>query len=389
MKNALTLCSIVIILYISLTKIMCMETQHSVYRPQPVALIYAPWREDYVNAQQKPKPFVNKSCTFCTIISNPDNKKNLVLYRGKHSLIMLASQPYIDNGIHFLIIPYEHKPQLSELSSDTYDEENMFTQKLCALFAPHANETYINSNQGVAAGASIPEHHHKHIMINYAPRYYNLVDAMRETKRSIDLQKLFHELQPQMNKLETVILPQHPISLPAHPDASTLLSSKRPPGLRSFSEGRLEGRRARSNNDHDCYHCSIMNGDIQENLIIHRGIYATIMLSHYPTYFGEIDIIPHEHIESLETMPTETYKEINQLSNAIYPILLKLVHAQDSNIGLISYGDNATHREHIQHNIIPRRDCWRKTPITRSNHINADVKRLYRKLLSEWHRAKL
>ena len=315
MKNIPTIVSIVIILCIPLTTIICMETQHSIYKSQQTALIYAPWREDYVNAQQKPTTLINKTCTFCTIISNPENNKNLILHRGKHSLIMLASQPYIDNGIHFLIIPYEHKPELCNLSSETYAEENMFTQKLCALFSSLANETYINSNQGIAAGASIPEHHHKHIMVNHAPRYYNLIDAMEYTKKKINLTVLFKELQPQIEKLDTVTIPQKKL---------LVLSN------------------------HNCYHCSTMHGDMKKNLIIHRGKHATAMLSHHPTYFGEIDIIPHEHIESLETMPVETYEEINQLTTAIYPLVLKIINAQDSNIGLISYGSKATHKEHIK-----------------------------------------
>ncbi len=347
MKKFLTLFILIII-----PRVVCMETKYSLYKPQPSAIIYGPWRENYINAQQKPTTYVNKPCTFCTIVSNPDNNKNLILHRGKHSLIMLASQPYIDNGMHFLIVPYEHTRELCDLSSETYHEENTFTQKLCALFASHANETYINSNQGIAAGASIPEHHHKHIMVNHAPRYYNLIDAIQETKKCINLPALFKELQPQMTTLDSITPAQ-----------------------------------ALQNTTHkNCYHCSVIQENMLKNLIIHRGKHATAMISHHPTYFGEIDILPNEHIESLETMPAETYDEINELTTALYPLVLKILHAQDSNIGLISYGDKATHKEHIKQKIIPRKDSWRKTPITRSNHINADVKIFYGKLLSEWHR---
>lgn len=351
MKNFLTTFIIIIILHTSLTQIMCMEPMHPKYKPQPLNIVYAPWREDYVNAQQKPKNPLYKPCIFCNIISNKNNAKNLILHRGKHTLIMLASQPYIGNGIHFLIVPYEHKRELCDLSTETYDEENIITQKLCAAFSSDAHTTYINTNQGSAAGASIPEHHHKHIMINHAPHYYNLIHAIQETKKNIDLIALFQKLQPQINQLEHVTLTQ----------------------------------KSHNTYNKNCYECSIINGDILENLIIHRGKYATIMLSHYPTYFGEIDIIPHEHIEALETMPMETYKEINTLTTIIYPIILKIVCAQDSNIGLISYGNKATDAEHIKQKIIPRKNTWIKTPITKSNHINGDIKKFYKKLLSEWN----
>ena len=326
------------------------------------AIIYAPWREHYVNAHnphQNPEQIFHRPCIFCRIVTEKNDTKNFILHRGKHSLIMLASIPYIDNGIHFLIVPYEHKKELCDLSSETYHEENLFTQKLCARFSSHANETYINSNQGSAAGASIPEHNHKHIIVNYAPIFYNLIDAIRETRRNINLQSLYERLQPCMSSLETIDLPQKQVN-------------------------KLHT---------DCYYCSVIQPNFQENLIIHRGKYVTIMLSHYPTYFGEIDIVPNEHIESLETMPVEVYEEINKATVEIYPLMLKIMNAQDSNIGLVSYGDKATHGEHIRQKLIPRKDSWNRSPITRSNHISGDIKKFYRKLSSEWyalqHKAKL
>jgi len=334
------------------TNLFCMETRQ--------AIIYAPWRENYVNAHNPyQKSDVYKPCTFCTIISNKNDSENFILHRGKYSLVMLASQPYINNGIHFLVVPYEHKKELCDLSPETYHEENIFTQELCALFSSRANETYINSNQGSSAGASIPEHGHKHIIVNYAPTFYNLITAIKETKKDINLRSLYERLQPCMNQLETITLPQKLVTT-SHAD---------------------------------CYYCSIIEPNFQENFIIHRGKHVTIMLSHYPTYFGEIDIIPNEHIESLETMPVEMYEEMNQASVDIYPLMLKIINAQDSNIGLISYGDKATQREHIRQKLIPRKDSWNTSPITRSNHINGDIKKFYRKLVSEWyalqHKAKL
>ena len=347
--------SSLLIVCVHLPNLFCMDIMHSIYEPKPQSIIYAPWRENYVkmidNTQHITRQSTNQPCIFCEITSNNDNIKHLIAYRGQYSLIMLASQPYIDNGIHFLIVPYEHTREISDLSNKTYEEENIFTQKLCALFSQNCNEIHINTNQGLSAGASIPEHHHKHIIINHAPRYYNLIHAMRETKTTVDLKSLFHNIQPQINTLESIVLPQQ---------SNNILCDK------------------------TCYHCSIIKNDNQENLIIHRGKYATAMISHYPSYFGEIDIIPNDHIESLEAMPSKTYEEINTLTIAIYPLLLKILQTQDSNIGLISYGDKATDKNHIQQKLIPRKNSWNTTPITKSYHINASIKKLYNKLLSAW-----
>jgi len=355
MKNYLMLYT-TILFYTCISNIVCMETNLSTYQPQPRSIIYAPWREDYINmvstTQHTPEESSNKPCVFCHIISNKDNTKNFIVHRGEHSLVMLASQPYIDNGIHFLIIPYQHTREISDLSAKTYKEENNLTQKLCALFANTCNEIYINTNQGISAGASIPVHHHKHIIINNAARYYNLLQAMNQKNATIDLKALYKSIEPLITTLPTVMVPKQ---------SNCSLFNK------------------------DCYHCSIIKNYDQENFIIHRGKNVLAMISHYPTYSGEIDILPNNHIESLETMPAETYEEMNDLTTAIYPLLLKILNTQDSNIGILSYGSKAGHTEHIKQKIIPRKNSWNTSPITDAHHVSVNIKKFYRKLLAAWY----
>lgn len=346
MKKLLFICNIIIIS--SLTHIIGMDI-YSHYKAQPYGIIYSPWREKYCNQVHNTSTFIPKSCPFCNIINNKNNTENLVLYRGEYSLIMLASQPYITNGIHLLIVPYQHAKEINQLSSETYAEQNILTHKLCNLFTSRANEIYVNANQGYAAGASVPEHYHRHIIINQAPRYYNLIHAMRETTNPVNLSELFEQLQPNFNELKTDTLIQKKIHHKSHLD---------------------------------CYYCTMLaEQNDKQNLIIYRGKYATAMLSHYPIYPGEIDIIPHDHIESLEQMPLEVYEEINTFAMNLYPLILKIVDAEDSNIGLISYGDKATHTEHIIQKLIPRKDKWKKNPITKNNILNANISEIYNKLL--------
>src|SRR5436190_12658805 len=156
---------------------------------------------------------------------------------------MLSSQPYVDNGIHFLIIPYEHKREIGNLSTQTYKESNIFTQKLCALFSPQCNEIYININQGTSAGASIPNHFHKHIIFNKSCRYYNLIKAIKATQTTINLESLFQLLQSDFNSFDLIKVPQQ---------INKIIGYK------------------------NCYYCSILknSGIAQENLIIHRGKHA-------------------------------------------------------------------------------------------------------------------
>jgi len=327
-------------------------------KSKPHSIMYAPWREQYANKTHNTSSQPTHVCVFCTMHQHDDNNNHHILHRGAHSFIKLSSQPYVNNGIHFLIVSYEHKREIGDLSEQTYKEINAFTQKLCTLFSSDCNEIYININQGTSAGASIPDHHHKHLIFNKSPRYYNLIKAIKATKTTINLNELFQSLQPTFVDFDKVTIP---------PTISTECKQ--------------------------CYYCSILKDtkNSQKNLIIHRGKKASIMLSHYPIYFGEIDIIPHDHIDALEQISTETYEEINDLTRLMYPLLLKHLNTQDCNMGTISYGGKATDQEHIKQKIIPRKSTWNTTSTTRAYHFNSNIINFYHKLLEEWKnsRAKL
>jgi len=327
---------------------------YPIYQPHSHGIIYSPWREDYdkivakaPHAEQKKSDI---SCRLCNALV--ENKDDLIVYRGKNNSVMLASQPYISSGAHLLIVPHEHTRELKDLSRETYDEENILTQKICTFFARDYHTICLNTNQGIAAGASVPTHHHKHIIVQTTARTPNLIQAIEQTKTSINLQQLSSDLQRHM-KLTDIKAP--------------LLTQI---ALHNFH----------------CYFCSIMKDTAQDqrNLVIHRGKKASILLSHYPTYFGQLEIIPHDHYTALETMDKETYDEINELTIKIYPLLLNILGTEDSNIGLNSYGTKAEYKEHIRQRIIPRKQSWVTSPITQSNHISSDVLTLYKRLLLEW-----
>lgn len=324
-------------------------------KPKPHSIFYAPWRELYANKINNPEDQKNTqsiSCVLCSMAQNKNNGEHFILYRGDHSLIKLANPPYMSDGMHFLIIPYEHTRETSNLSSHTYKEINILTQKLCTLFSPECYEIYINTNQGASSGASIPEHHHKHVIFNTSTRYYNLIEAIQHAKELTDLPLLFQNLQSKFLIFKNGVINPQPLT-------HTLCKK-------------------------NCYHCSVLEKNPEQNLIIHQGKYVSIMLSHHPTYFGEIDIIPHQHVESIETLPTETYQEMNELTVAIYPLLLRLLNTEDANIGLISYGHKAEYAEHIKQKIIPRKITWNTTSTTKGFHLNGNIINFYKKLVSEW-----
>lgn len=105
-----------------------------------------------------------KGCIFCDKPAVNEDKKNLILYRGKHNFVLMNLFPY-NNG-HLLIAPYKHTNQLSELTSEEKLElmdllvlcEKIISEKM----SPHGFN--IGMNLGQVAGAGVKDHLHFHIV---------------------------------------------------------------------------------------------------------------------------------------------------------------------------------------------------------------------------------
>jgi len=120
--------------------------------------LYSPWRIDYILTEKK------KGCIFCIKPQENDDKKYLILKRGKFSYIIMNLFPY--NNAHLMVVPYRHVSNLSLLN----DEELFELIKLTQLCEKVINKVYtpdglnVGINLGESAGAGIAEHLHVHIV---------------------------------------------------------------------------------------------------------------------------------------------------------------------------------------------------------------------------------
>jgi ATP adenylyltransferase len=120
--------------------------------------IWAPWRIEYVTADETP------GCIFCNKPTEDRDKENMILFRGKLSFIMLNAFPY-NNG-HLMVAPYRHVGEFSEVN----DEEMLDIMRLTRVgkdvlakaFCPDGFN--IGINLGRVAGAGIADHIHVHIV---------------------------------------------------------------------------------------------------------------------------------------------------------------------------------------------------------------------------------
>lgn len=122
--------------------------------------LFAPWRIRYILS---PK---NEGCIFCdyTKEDKDEDRKNLILFRGKTNFVMMNRFPY--NPGHLMVSPYKHVGDVTDLT----DEELLENIKLVKLSEKVIREAMnphgfnIGINIGSVAGAGLEEHLHTHIV---------------------------------------------------------------------------------------------------------------------------------------------------------------------------------------------------------------------------------
>ncbi len=137
-----------------------------------------------------------KGCIFCKRRSDNDDRKNLILFRGKTAFVILNKYPY--NSGHLMVVPNRHKRDLEALTTRELTELMQLTQKcvqvLKKTFSPDGFN--IGFNLGKAAGAGIDDHLHVHIV----PRFTgdtNFLPVLGQTKlQSIGLEEVLDFLTP-------------------------------------------------------------------------------------------------------------------------------------------------------------------------------------------------
>lgn len=137
--------------------------------------LWSPWRMAYIEV---PKV---EGCVFCALSKQSDDRRDLVLHRGEHALVMMNLFPY-NNG-HLMVAPYRHTADLVNLSEDEQRELMLLTRYSVRVLqhAYHPEGFNLGMNLGSAAGAGIAEHLHQHIV----PRWNgdtNFMPILGETK---------------------------------------------------------------------------------------------------------------------------------------------------------------------------------------------------------------
>lgn len=129
--------------------------------------LYAPWRSKYVTESGKKEnnlAITKEACVFCQQVAHQPDQTSYVLRRFDLCFVMLNRYPY--NGGHILVLPFDHKPDLDDLTPATRSElieaVSLSKRVMQSVLTPQGFN--IGINLGVAGGGGIPSHLHVHVI---------------------------------------------------------------------------------------------------------------------------------------------------------------------------------------------------------------------------------
>lgn len=125
--------------------------------------LWSPWRMKYIEKHEKPS-----GCVFCAVHAMNDSPENLIVHREKYSYVILNRFPYTSG--HLMVIPFDHVPNLEELTLETRAEMMELTSR-CTTLLREVYKTHsfnVGINIGEAAGAGVLGHVHIHIVPRWA-----------------------------------------------------------------------------------------------------------------------------------------------------------------------------------------------------------------------------
>lgn len=159
-------------------------------------MLYAPWRDKYINSCSQKLEKTCERCVFCEIWSARDKDEELyVLARYNGVMVLLNAYPYA--GGHLLIVSESHVATLYDCSREIRSammemasfSSKILKKELCAM------GVNIGMNIGKSAGAGIPDHVHMHLVPRWAgdTNFLPIIGKVKQV--SVDLERVYKQLK--------------------------------------------------------------------------------------------------------------------------------------------------------------------------------------------------
>lgn len=125
---------------------------------------------------------------------------------------------------------------------------------------------------------------------------------------------------------------------------------------RLFSPWRKPYIQRDKNKAGECVFCAALKkADGPENLILHRGEHAFVMLNRFPYTSGHLMALPFEHVAQLEQLTPQTRAELFELANTAISVLRAVYAPGGFNLGAnLGAAAGAGIEEHLHLHVLPR-----------------------------------
>jgi ATP adenylyltransferase len=91
------------------------------------------------------------------------------------------------------------------------------------------------------------------------------------------------------------------------------------------------------------------------NLILYRGQHCFIIVNAFPYTSGHVMVVPYQHIDRLDRLPSEAATEMMALAQRLESVLRDLYHPDGINLGMnIGKAAGAGVAGHIHMHLLPR-----------------------------------
>lgn len=140
----------------------------------------------------------------------------------------------------------------------------------------------------------------------------------------------------------------------------------------------------------DCIFCKALTGpDGPDNLVVYRGESAFVILNRYPYTSGHVMVVPVQHTDALEVLPTLARSEIMELASQSVKVLRQLYSPDGFNVGAnLGAAAGAGIADHLHLHVVPRwsGDTNFMATVANTRVLPESLEDSYQRILTTWVR---